>query len=136
MTIKITSILAVIGIVAVVGMMGLTVAAADGTSSNVTLSDDMMTDQGGGICDDTQQMIKQQDMTKEQLKDGTCEQKLAGEGNVAKNQYLWSNQYQHANQNGTCDDVETLEGDQVQNQHEYAWQHDWCHQYGDDGTAE
>lgn len=126
-----TKILAVVGIVAVIGVLGLSVVAADGGAFSSALSGDVMTDQGNGDCNRTQ------DMTKKQLRDGSCEEcmELAGEGDMAQNQCQWSYQYQQSNQNG-CDDVETLGGDQVQNQNEWSWQHEWAHQYGDEAEVE
>jgi hypothetical protein len=127
-----TKILAVLGIVAVIGIIGVSVVSADGVSSTSALSDGQMMTQGSGDCDQTQ------NMTKDQLRDGSCceNQELCGDGDMAQNQYQWSYQYQNSNQNGCEEDVETLGGDQVQNQNEWSWQYEWAHQYSGDTPEE
>jgi hypothetical protein len=132
MTSVTTKILTLLGVVAVIGIIGVSVVSADGVSSTSTLSDGQMTAQGSGDCDQTQ------NMTKEQLRDGSCCecQDLAGEGDMDQYQYQWSYQYQNSNQNGCEGDAEALGGDQVQNQNELSWQYEWAHQYSGDMPEE
>jgi hypothetical protein len=106
MTSVTTKILAILGVVAVIGIIGISVVSADGVSSTSALSDGQMTAQGNGDCDQTQ------NMTKDQLCDGSCCecQELAGEGDMQQNQYAG-------------------EGDMEQNQNEWSWQYEWAHQH-------
>jgi hypothetical protein len=132
MTSVTTKILAILGIVAVISIVGASVVSADGVSTTSALSEGQMTAQGNGDCDQTQ------NMTKEQLQDGSCCecQELAGDGDMDQYQYQWSYLYQYSNQNGCEGDVETLGGDQVQNQNEWSWQYEWAHQYSGDTPEE